>query len=81
MLEHPGFKLYSRLVDDQRRNRVKEIISMEADSLDDLIALGNAKKELAGIQFSAKLPELMIEDLEDEIREVLDLLRSDDDED
>lgn len=60
--------------------RVKEIVGMEADSLDGLILLGNIKKELAGIQFAAALPELMIQDLEDEIKELLNQLRNDEDE-
>lgn len=61
--------------------RVKEIVGCEADSLDDLIALGNMKKELAGIQFAAALPEVLLKDLDDEIKEILDQLRSDDYED
>lgn len=80
MLELPGFKLFSNLVDEQRRSRVKEIVGMEADSLDSLIKLGNAKKELAGIQFAAALPQMMIDSLEDEVKEILDILRGDEDE-
>jgi hypothetical protein len=53
---------------------------MEADSLDSLIKLGNAKKELAGIQFAAALPQMMIDSLEDEVKEILDILRGDEDE-
>lgn len=79
-MEHPGFKLYSNLVEEQRRLRVKEIVGMEADSLDSLIKLGNMKKELAGIQFSANLPQMMMDSLEDEVVEILELLRGEDDE-
>lgn len=79
-MEHPGFKLFSNLVDEQRRSRVKEIVGMEADSLDSLIKLGNLKKELAGIQFAAALPQIMVDSLNDEIIELLEIIRGEEDE-
>lgn len=81
MQEHPGYKIYSELLDDQRRMRVREIVGLEADSLDSLICLGGKKNELAGVQFAAGLPELLIGELHAEIKEILTELRGDEDED
>lgn len=74
-----GFKLYSGLLNDQRRSRVRAITSEDSVGLDGLIELAKSKAELAGIQFATNLPALMIEDLENEIQEIIELLEEDDD--
>lgn len=79
-MEHPGYKLYLTLVEEQRRNRVREIVGADASSLDELIHLGNIKKELAGIQFAAGLPTLMTDELTLEIKEILVELEGDENE-
>lgn len=60
--------------------RVQEIIGKDTDSLDDLIAVGTMKSELAGIQFAGKLPQMMVDSLDDEIKSILDELEDDEDE-
>lgn len=79
MQEQPGFKLYSRLLEEQRRARVRALVSEDSEGLDGLIELAKSKSELAGIQFATNLPSLMIEDLENEIQEILELLEGEDD--
>ena len=76
----PGFKLYKSLLDDQRRMRVQEIVGKDSHSLDELIAVGSMKSELAGIQFAGNLPQMMVETLEDEIKSIIHELEDYEDE-
>ncbi|ATB52646.1 hypothetical protein PVS_10 [Vibrio phage vB_VspS_VS-ABTNL-3] len=67
------------LLEEQRRARVRAIISEDSIGLDGLIESAKNKAELGGIQFATNLPALMIEDLENEIQEILELMNGDDD--
>lgn len=75
-MDSPGWELFSKLVNEQRRLWTKNIVGSEESGLDGLIELGKNKSYLAGMQFAFNLPTLFIRDLIDEAAEVANDLQT-----
>jgi hypothetical protein len=73
LVTHPGWSLLRELVHGQVTLRRQSIFSSHIQSLEDAFKLASEKSEIAGLQLAIKLPEILLEDLENDLRLLLEI--------
>ena len=67
LLQSPGWALLVKSLDGVRRRLRNEILFAADDGLDGLISMAKAKSELAGVEFAASHPNMLLQELSDNI--------------
>lgn len=70
---HPGWSVLRELVHGQVTLRRQSIFSIPINGVEDAFKLANEKSEIAGLQLAMKLPEILLEDLEKDLRLLLEI--------
>ncbi|MBW2081548.1 MAG: hypothetical protein JRI39_00340 [Deltaproteobacteria bacterium] len=72
LLEGRGWAELKRALEEQIRGRRQRIFGLEFKGIEDLSELLRTRGEIAGLLLAIQMPELMLEDLREDIQQMLE---------